>query len=114
MTFAPQTTHGNAPRGKPRDAAGPTRRVPAVAEAYKGFEVYSWVGMVAPAKTPEPVLDRLAAGMAATLRDPEVAKRLTDGGFDVVAGSREQMNRHIKSESERWGQLIRSRHIAVE
>jgi tripartite-type tricarboxylate transporter receptor subunit TctC len=88
--------------------------VPALAESYKGFEVYSWVGMVAPAKTPEPVLDRLATDMTAALHDPVVAKRFTDDGFEVVAGSREQMNRLIKSESERWGRVIKSRNIVAE
>ena len=58
-----------------RSAALPD--VPAVAETYKGFEVYSWVGMVAPAKTPALVLDKLSTDMTATLRDPEVAKRLS-------------------------------------
>lgn len=88
--------------------------VPAVAETYKGFEVYSWVGMVAPAKTPRPVLDKLAADMTATLHEPEVAKRLTESGFEVVAGSGEQMNQLIKSESERWGRIIKARSIVAE
>lgn len=88
--------------------------VPALAESYKGFEVYSWVGMVAPARTPEPVLDRLAADMSATLHDPAVAKRFTDDGFEVVAGSRVQMNRLVKSESERWGRVIKRHNIVAE
>jgi tripartite-type tricarboxylate transporter receptor subunit TctC len=87
---------------------------PAVAESYKGFEVYSWVGMVAPAKTPQPVLDRLAADMTAALRTPEVVKRFTEGGFEVVAGSREQMNQLIKAESGRWGRVIKARNIVAE
>ncbi len=88
--------------------------VPAVAETHKGFEVHSWVAMVAPARTPAPVLDRLAADMTATLRDAETAKRLADGGFEVVAGSREATNRLVEAESERWGRLIKARNIAVE
>jgi tripartite-type tricarboxylate transporter receptor subunit TctC len=88
--------------------------VPAVAESYKGFEVYSWVGMVAPAKTPQPVLDKLAADMAATLHEPEVAKRFTEGGFEVVAGSREQMDQLVKAESERWGRVIKARNIVAD
>jgi len=95
-----------------RSAALPD--VPAVAERYKGFELYSWVGMVAPAKVPAPVLDRLAADVTATLRQPEVAKRLADGGFEVVAGSREAMNQLVRSESERWGRLIKARNIVAE
>ena len=95
-----------------RNAALPD--VPAIAETYKGFEVYSWVGLVAPAKTPAPVLDRLARDVAATLRDPQVAAQMTDGGFEVVAGGRDAMNRLVASESERWGRLIKSRNIVAD
>lgn len=88
--------------------------VPAIAETYKDFEVYSWVGMIAPAKTPDAILNRLAADMQATLRDAKVAKQLGDTGFEVVAGGREEMNRLIKSESDRWGRIIKSRNIVAE
>lgn len=88
--------------------------VPALAQTYKGFEIYSWVGMVAPAQTPAAVLDRLNAEVSAALRSPDVAKRLTESGFEVVGGSREQMNQLIASESQRWGRLIKSRNISAE
>ncbi|CAG2157579.1 hypothetical protein LMG31506_06055 [Cupriavidus yeoncheonensis] len=88
--------------------------VPAVSEAYKGFEAYSWVAMIAPAKTPPEVLGKLAAAMTATLRDPAITKQLTDGGFEVVAGDAQQTNKLIQDESARWGRLIKARHIAVD
>ncbi|MFJ1257221.1 tripartite tricarboxylate transporter substrate binding protein [Cupriavidus sp. CuC1] len=95
-----------------RDAHLPA--VPAIAETYKGFEVYSWVGMIAPAKAPEAILNRLAADMSATLRDPKVAQRLADGGFEVVAGGRQEMNALVKSESQRWARVIKSRNIVAD
>jgi tripartite-type tricarboxylate transporter receptor subunit TctC len=95
-----------------RNAALP--EVPAVAESYKGFEVYSWVGLVAPAKTPDAVLDRLASDMTAVLQQPEVAKRLSESGFEVVGGGRKPMNQLIQSESERWGRLIKNHKIVAE
>lgn len=87
--------------------------VPAVAETYKGFEVYSWVGMIAPAKAPEAALNKLSAEMQAVLRDPKVAQRLHEGGFEVVAGNQAEMNKLLKSESERWGRVIKSRNIVA-
>ncbi|RCW71734.1 tripartite tricarboxylate transporter substrate binding protein [Pseudorhodoferax soli] len=89
-------------------------QVPAVAEVHKGFEVYSWVGMVAPARTPAPVLDKLSAAMTATLRDPALARRMADNGFEVVAGDRAAMDQLVQRESQRWGQLIAKRKISVE
>jgi tripartite-type tricarboxylate transporter receptor subunit TctC len=88
--------------------------VPAIAETFPGFEIYSWVGMVAPAKAPESVLDTLAAATTAALRDPGVAQRMQESGFEVVAGGREEMNRLVRSESVRWGQLIRKLNITAQ
>jgi tripartite-type tricarboxylate transporter receptor subunit TctC len=88
--------------------------VPAIAETHKDFEVYSWVGVTAPTKTPDAILNRLAADMQATLRDAKVAKQLGDSGFEVVAGGREDMNKLIKGESDRWGRIIKSRNIVAE
>ncbi|SOZ40328.1 Tripartite-type tricarboxylate transporter, receptor component TctC (plasmid) [Cupriavidus neocaledonicus] len=95
-----------------RDARLPG--VPAVAELYKGFEAYSWVAMIAPAKTPPAVVARLATAVTATLRDPAVAKQLTDGGFDIVAGDGTQANQLVQQESARWGRLIKSRNIVAD
>ncbi|MNT67382.1 Tripartite tricarboxylate transporter family receptor [compost metagenome] len=95
-----------------RDARLPA--VPAVAEAYKEFEAYSWVAMIAPAKTPPNVVSKLAADVNATLRDPAIAKVLADGGFEVIAGDAAQANKLIQEESARWGRLIKARHIATE
>lgn len=88
--------------------------VPSLAQTYKGFEIYSWVSMVAPAKTPVAVLDRLNADVDAVLRSTEVANRLQEGGFEVVGGSREKVNELIRADSERWGRLIKSRNIKAD
>jgi len=88
--------------------------VPAIAESYPGFEIYSWVGMVAPAQTPAATLDKLADAAIAALRDPAVAGRITESGFEVVAGGRDDMNRLVQAESQRWGQLIKSRGIVAQ
>ncbi|WP_088159635.1 tripartite tricarboxylate transporter substrate binding protein [Achromobacter xylosoxidans] len=88
--------------------------VPAIAESYPGFEIYSWVGMVAPAQTPAATLDKLADATIAALRDPAVAGRITESGFEVVAGGRDDMNQLVQAESRRWGELIKSRGIVAQ
>ncbi|MFY2837355.1 tripartite tricarboxylate transporter substrate binding protein [Achromobacter xylosoxidans] len=88
--------------------------VPAIAESYPGFEIYSWVGMVAPARTPPETLDKLANATVEALRDPSVAQRITESGFDVVAGGRQEMDALVRSESDRWGRLIKARGIVAQ
>ncbi|GAA5231710.1 tripartite tricarboxylate transporter substrate binding protein [Verticiella sediminum] len=87
---------------------------PALAEHYPGLQVYSWVGMIAPAATPSDVLQTLAQKVQATLEDPVVAKRLGERGFEVVAGGPADMDRLYGEESERWGALIRERNIVTQ
>ncbi|WP_157268978.1 tripartite tricarboxylate transporter substrate binding protein [Azohydromonas aeria] len=88
--------------------------VPAVAERAKGFEIHSWVGMVAPAAMPPALIERLGADVAAALRQPAVQKQLEAAGFEVTAGPRSAMDALVRGESERWGRLIRARNIAAE
>lgn len=95
-----------------RNAALPN--VPAVAERAKGFEIHSWVGMVAPAALPPAMLDRMAGDVSAALRQPAVTRQLEAAGFEVTAGPRTAMDALVRSESERWGRLIRARNIAAE
>ena len=87
--------------------------VPAVAESYPGFEVYSWVGMIAPDKIPAAVLERLSSAVQRALQDPSVVQRMRDAGFEVVAGGPQDMNQLVRTESQRWGRLIKDLGIAT-
>jgi tripartite-type tricarboxylate transporter receptor subunit TctC len=88
--------------------------VPAISETFNNFEVYSWVGMIAPAKTPEAVVKRLSDDVNTALKTPAVSTRLNDAGFEIVAGSPEQMNALTSSESQRWGRLIADKKIGQQ
>src|SRR6202163_433869 len=58
---------------------------PAVAETVPGFEMAPWVGLIAPAGTPKPIVDKLTAGMLAVLSDPAIVKQFTDQQLTVMA-----------------------------
>lgn len=88
--------------------------VPAIAETYPGFEIYSWVGMVAPSSAPDQALDTLSAAVTATLRDPEVSEKISNAGFEVVAQGRDAMNTLVQGESERWGKLIKDINLRID
>lgn len=69
--------------GKERAAAAPD--IPSFAETVApGFEVRTWIGVLAPAGTPAPALAALNAAGLTALRDPAVARRLAEQGFDVT------------------------------
>ncbi len=89
--------------------------VPTMSEAgYPGFVLTPWFGLLAPAKVPEPVLAKLNAAFNEALNDPAVRKRLAEIDLDPAGGSGAEYGALIRSESERWGRLIREKNIKAE
>ena len=87
--------------------------VPTVAEALsmKDFEASSWYALYAPAGTPPDVVKRLSAEVDAALRQPAVAKRLTDLGAVPVGGGPEKLAAFQRVEQEKWGKVIQAAKI---
>jgi tripartite-type tricarboxylate transporter receptor subunit TctC len=83
--------------------------VPTLAElGVGGMEVYDWYGMLAPARTPDAIVERLHRTVAEALASPELAKGFAEQGVTVVASPPEAFGRFIVSESERWGALAKA------
>ena len=82
--------------------------LPTIAEAgYPGFEAVGWIGIVAPAKTPEPILAKLNAEIVRIIREPDVKQRLDTLAFTPVGNSRAEYAAFIKSEIAKWGKAVR-------
>ncbi|HYC46578.1 MAG TPA: tripartite tricarboxylate transporter substrate binding protein [Burkholderiales bacterium] len=74
---------------------------------YKGFEVSGWYGIMAPAKTPRPVIDRLNRDIVATLNSAEVSKILTSRGYDPSPTTPEAFAKYLRSEIARWSKAVK-------
>jgi len=70
-----------------------------------GFEVIGWWGMLAPAKTPRPVVSRLNGEIRAVLELAEVRRNLIGQGMDPADGTPEQFGALIKSDMDKWGDI---------
>ena len=88
--------------------------VPSMASTVRGFVAESWVGLLAPSKTPAEIVARLNAETVKALRLPEVRERFADQGLDVVASTPADFDRRLRSELDRWGKVIRARNIALD
>ena len=73
--------------------------------------VTSWQAAAAPAKTPKDVVARLNGAMVKALRLPDVAERMNQIGFDVVASSPEEFGAFMKAEVERWTRVVAKGNI---
>jgi tripartite-type tricarboxylate transporter receptor subunit TctC len=90
-------------------------QVPTIAEqGYPGFNVASWVGVVVRSDTPKPIIERLHAEIAKAAKSADFQKRMSEAGFNLVASTPDEFNRHIKSESDRWGKIIKEENITAD
>ena len=83
--------------------------LPTIAESgYPGFEAVGWIGIVAPAKTPDAILDKLNHEIIRILGLPDVKERLATLAFTPVGNTREQFGAYIKSEITKWGKVVKA------
>jgi tripartite-type tricarboxylate transporter receptor subunit TctC len=83
--------------------------VPSVAElGYPQLESLAWIGLLAPAGTPPPIVERLSSEAIGGMTTGEVREMLGRQGFDVVASKPEEFRRWIRSESDKWSKVIKT------
>jgi tripartite-type tricarboxylate transporter receptor subunit TctC len=89
--------------------------IPTTAEAgVANAEVLSWFGIVAPARTPPEIIERLSKETAKAVHDPEVEQKLASLGTRAVGNSPAEFDRFIKSERSKWDQIIKQAHIKLD
>ena len=89
--------------------------VPTFIEAgVSDFDINSWVGLLAPAKTPRAIVDRLNTELNAVLNDPVVRDRLNTLGISPSPGGPERFGRDIARDLARYGQVVKAANIRAE
>jgi tripartite-type tricarboxylate transporter receptor subunit TctC len=96
--------------GAKRSTAAPD--VPTMAEAgLPGYEFTSWFGVLAPAKTPHAIVEKLNAEIVKALRSPEISVRLSAEGAELIASTPEAFAQFLSSETAKWSKVIRAAGI---
>jgi tripartite-type tricarboxylate transporter receptor subunit TctC len=91
------------------------RDVPTLAESgYPDAVAMSWLAIVAPAGTPQHIIDKLAQMTTEVLQEENVRKRIAEYGMEVDVMTPAQVNRYFDAESKRWSQVIKAANIRVE
>ena len=88
--------------------------VPAIAETLPGFNSVTWMGFVAPPRTPAAVVERLSSAFAEAVRDPGVTKRITDLNVEPYGSTAAQMGELIRQDREYWTKVIREASVKVD
>jgi tripartite-type tricarboxylate transporter receptor subunit TctC len=89
--------------------------VPTTAEAgYADVNATSWFGLVAPAKTPRAIVDRLHAELVRVLKQPDVRERFEAQYADIVGGTPQDLSKFVAAELAQWRRIAKAGHIRAE
>ena len=89
--------------------------VPTVAESgLAGFSVGFWLGPLAPAGTPRPIIDKLNRQLVAILRMPDVVERLSAMGVEILATSPDEFARVIKADAAKWARVVKDAGVKAD
>ena len=89
--------------------------VPTMAESgYPNFEAVAWFGLLAPAGTPAPIVERLSAEVNRILKSPEINARLTGMGANVMGTTPQEFSAFMKAEIEKWAPVVKRANIVLD
>lgn len=89
--------------------------VPTVAETVvPGFEMGAWQGVVVPAGTPAPVIEKLNAEIRRALQSPEMTKQLKAQGAQALGSTPQEYGAYITSEIGRWGEVVKAANVKLD
>jgi tripartite-type tricarboxylate transporter receptor subunit TctC len=87
--------------------------LPTLKEAGVDVEANAWIGLIAPVKTPEPVVAAVSREVAAVLRDPAIGEKLKALYMEPLGTSPAEFKAHVDAEMKRWAPVIKAREIKI-
>jgi tripartite-type tricarboxylate transporter receptor subunit TctC len=88
-------------------------QLPTIAETLPGYSASGWYGLLAPAATPKTIIERLNAEAVKALRSPDVVDNLSSQGAEPVASSPEEFTTFIRSEIDKWANVVKAANMKV-
>ena len=85
--------------------------MPVADQGVPGFSALSWWGIIAPARTPQPIVQKMYEELSKALKDPAVARQLTDQGIEIVGGGPKELDAWVRQEMGKWEAVVKENHI---
>jgi tripartite-type tricarboxylate transporter receptor subunit TctC len=117
--YGPVMAQVKAGNAVPIAIAMPTRssitpNVPTLKELGYPMEAYAWWGILAPAGTPNLIIEQLNNAIQTALKDPEVRENLQKQGVEIIGSSPIEFAEHIKAETIKWSQVTKQANIKAQ
>ncbi|MBS0538941.1 MAG: tripartite tricarboxylate transporter substrate binding protein [Proteobacteria bacterium] len=89
--------------------------VPTMAEAgVKDCVISEWNGILAPAATPKPLVDKISEALARIMRDPAIKAKFNDLGADTFGSTPAELGAYMEAERKKWAEVVKAAHIKIE
>ena len=89
--------------------------VPTIAESgVPNYEANNWNGVVAPARTPRAIVEKLHREIVSIIREPAVVERMANSALDPIGDTPSEFARYLKMEGDKWGRLVKKAGIKAE
>lgn len=101
-----------ASTGAKRSAAAP--EVPTIKETVPSYDVLSWQGIFAPAKTPAAIINKLHGAIVKSLAEPALKEKFSHGAYDTVGSTPEELKKYLAADTAKWAGVIKSAGIKLD
>ena len=88
--------------------------VPTVAESVPGYEAMSWYALLAPAKTPAAVIQKIHGETVRALKSPEIVESLVKAGAEPLGNTPAEADAFLRAEIARWGRVIKQAKVKID
>ena len=88
--------------------------VPTIAETLPGYEMFGWIGFMAPAGTPIAITDRISAETRKIMQDPEIRKRFLAAGMEPSGNTPKEFAAFMKKQNDRYGSIVKQAHVKLD
>ncbi|HET7201161.1 MAG TPA: tripartite tricarboxylate transporter substrate binding protein [Burkholderiales bacterium] len=88
--------------------------VPTVAETLPGYEMFGWIGLMAPTGTPRAITERISAETRKIMQDPEIRKRFLAAGMEPAGNTPSEFTDFLRKQNERYGAIVKEAHVRLD
>lgn len=88
--------------------------VPTIAETLPGYEMFGWIGLMAPAGTPKAITDRISAETRKIMQNPEIRKRFLAAGMEPAGNTPAEFAAFMRKQNERYGSIVKQAHVKLD